>query len=254
MSGIIVYAKQRTGTNFLRSILANTTKAKDLGEIFHTETLSDPENFFSYFSSCGLTLPVIRDEDYCVSVVREYFENISGKYNRFIADIKYNSSFAITPTWFSPVECPIMIRYILKSGYRLIHVTRRDRIAHAVSQLFAEHSGQYHSRPGTEYIEPLSFGKIRLDPLMVRQMIDSYNLEIEYARRYLSNYSNVAEVEYEEISGATSIQKFEIVQRLVGPNTAISAEDFVDAETRRVLPDWREVVENVSEIEGCFLT
>ena len=44
MPGLLILAKQRTGTNWLRSLLAGASTLQDLDEVFHTDTTLVPHS------------------------------------------------------------------------------------------------------------------------------------------------------------------------------------------------------------------
>jgi LPS sulfotransferase NodH len=244
MKGIAVIAKQRTGTNFLRSLLAQSTDGRDCGEVFHTETRGAPANFWGWMERTGNGFPAIRDEDAVRAILRPWLTEIENRFAPPVLDLKYNSLWAVAPTWMTPLDLPVILKMLDLRGWRFVHLTRQNRLDHAMSHILAGKTGVFVTREAVEITE-----RFRVDPKRVALMMKQYEREQAFVGRLLTRLKSRTETTYEALNGAEPAAQETILRDIVA-GTDITFRSLAPARTRKILKDWRENVENLAEIEA----
>src|ERR1035437_5357691 len=130
MRGLIIVARQRTGTNWLRSMLGNSTTGQDLGEIFHPD-LEFKGNFFVWYKEKNIPIPFHRKYDWCCKLFNEYLDFIEGNCAVPVIDLKYHSFNAFAPSWISPTKPPLILQLAMERKYKVIHMLRRNLLENA---------------------------------------------------------------------------------------------------------------------------
>jgi hypothetical protein len=110
MRGLIIVTRQRTGTNWLRSLLARSTTGKNLGEVFHPQ-LTNQGNFFIWYKEKDIPIPFDREFEWCVNLFNEYLDYIEKNCAVPIVDLKYHSFNAFSPSWISPTKTVPKLRF-----------------------------------------------------------------------------------------------------------------------------------------------
>jgi LPS sulfotransferase NodH len=248
MRGVVVYAKQRTGTNFLRSTLSASTTLVDLGEIFHTNTLSDPGNFFTYCNNNQISRDFIREKNWIINVMEDYFDYVEKTFPIPLFDMKYNSVFAFSPSWISPVEIPIFLEIARRRGYFIVHLKRNDRIANAVSLLMADNTGIYHVDRDTS-LPDACLVSTYIAPGIVLDMVTQYDHEYRLAFMHLRGYHHKSTLVYEDLCRWDDKKMVEYIRDVVCEDCDAEFINLGLSRTRKIIPDWRNIIQNAEEIE-----
>jgi hypothetical protein len=109
MRGLLLIARQRTGTNLLRSVLSRSSNLHDANEIFNPDMIEYPGNFWRFFRELYNNIPYMRDMNWIKEVFDAYFDYIEKEIPIPLLDLKYNSFWSLAPTWFSPMMKPEFI-------------------------------------------------------------------------------------------------------------------------------------------------
>lgn len=246
MKGLVVIAKQRTGTNFLRSLLAQSSDARDCGEIFHTETLKAPGNFFAWLGREKRAFPAIRSEQDVRRMFLDYLGFLEERFPVPLLDIKYNSLWALAPTWVTPLDLPVVLKVLNQRGYGFVHLRRLNRLDYAMSHLLAARTGVFVAREAVEIAE-----KYEIDPERVAAMMQQYEREQKFVGRYFNRLRRSTDLAYETLAGAGPEERERILRGLV-EGTDISFRRLGEPRTQKILRDWRENVSNLAAIEARF--
>lgn len=246
MKGLVIIAKQRSGTNFLRSLLAQSSNGCNLGEVFHPGTPEGYGNFFTWMRQTGRDFPMVRELPWVEDTLGAWLDDIEARYPVPILDIKYNSFWAVATTWVSVAERPALFKVLNARGYRFVHLIRENRLDHAMSIYIAARSGVYVSHKDVENAERYDVNVRNL--LRIRE---TYEDEIAHARKVLSHMRRPTEVTYEGLTGADRPELRRTLRQMVA-GTDIEIGQVGAPTTRKILKNWRDNVSNLDEVERAF--
>jgi hypothetical protein len=149
---IILLARQRSGTNPLRSILESHPDIYCFTELFWVydkdskfEVVRRP-NFFYFLEQyakgdVGRLFPD-RHEKLFLDFL-EYLRCFSSK-RYILIDVKYNTTHFFTKPWADNVTSPYLLDLITNYQLRVLNVTRKNYLRYVLSELKAFESGTYH--------------------------------------------------------------------------------------------------------------
>lgn len=247
MYGLVIVARQRTGTHLLRGALSNSTNAYDVSEILHPEIRDIQGNFFKWYFEKNETIPANRSFEWCVKLFDEYIDFLEIECVVPMIDFKYNLFTSFNPTWRSPAELPLLLQRFMKRRYKIIHLIRRSRIETIVSQLIADKSGRFVI---TETEETKDQAPIEINVGEFNYLIKLYERELKYIEPWLSQYVKTSEIYYEDIVEAVDDGSMENFLRRVIEDTDIKFFEYRPATVQKIVPDWRKAVSNAAEIEN----
>lgn len=211
----ILLARQRSGTGALGNVLDQQPKVKYLGEVFHDQRLNEDVNFFNFMmkkvaDSPNQALPSNRSQQ-----LKDFFSFVQeihpGK-ERIIIDVKYRSLHHINGFWHGPREMPTFIRMSREMGLSIIHLTRRNFIKTYVSGLLAEMNKVWHATSAAE----IKVNTIKVDTGRLLNYLNATRNEVEFVTGFLRNYSNVLQLEYEDIFDDRGFIKSEHEEKIAG--------------------------------------
>ncbi|WP_118132835.1 hypothetical protein [Oceanicella sp. SM1341] len=246
MKGLVIVAKQRTGTNFLRSLVADSSNGHNVGEAFHTDTQGADGNFFAWMEREGRDYPLIRKEPELRKLLEDWLDHVEHNFPVPILDVKYNSFWAVSNTWMSMIELPPMLKVLNQRGYKFVHLTRANRLEHALSLVFARETGVYVTFKDVEIN-----GKYTVEPDKLQTMCRQYEREIAFVNGYLRRLRRVEEMTYEDLYGADERALRPVLRKLMA-GTDIVFDKVGEARTKKIVKNWRDNVNNVAEIEAAF--
>ncbi len=161
---IIMLARQRSGTNALKSILGTLPDVSCLGEVFSIKARESAKsqmremNFFNFLVKYanGDVTRIFPDQH--EKLFRDYLGFLRGfSDKRFILiDVKYNQMYFLTQPYARPE--PYLFQLIRKYGLHVLHLTRRNYLRSWLSELKALRSGVWICRADRplEYDRPIS--------------------------------------------------------------------------------------------------
>lgn len=158
MKGIVIVARTRTGTNWLRELLSACSNGRNLGEVMRPD-IRDPVNFFNWFENVHGAMPAHRGESWVTDVLTGYFDYLEANFAVPILDFKYGSFTVFDQSWRSPVAMPLFLKVLVARGYKIVHQRRNSLIENAVSEAVAAITGVYTSmrpdiRPPWSHLMP----------------------------------------------------------------------------------------------------
>ncbi|WP_284266208.1 hypothetical protein [Roseicyclus amphidinii] len=136
---------------------------------------------------------------------------------KILFDVKYPQAFAfgVNGDMDLPMPVPVVLQEFAKLGVPVIHLTRRDVVAQAMSLLVAERSGVYLTRtgedPGDGYVP------IRLSPKDVLTAARRFHHSRVHFETVLSTLGmRVLPLRYEDLSSETGIDVLRSALRFLG--------------------------------------
>jgi hypothetical protein len=245
MPGIAVIARQRSGTNFLRSLIANSSNFTNLSEVFDINARKANENFFRFRELENWSYKPMREAADCVQELSRFFESLEARHPNHLIDIKYNQTMVCIPTYISPTSLLPVFQALQKRKYCLVHLVRENVCASIVSGMVANVSGTFHV-PRTQD-GPAPKVQINLVPEQLISEIGRREREIELFDHLCRWMGNHVRVRYEDISTASAPDLTRLLQNIAkrggGSVTQLGQPAF-----KKGLGHWLDYVENRDEI------
>ena len=147
-----LFARQRSGTGALGSILDQHPELKYAGEVLHPDDRSNGLNFFSYVEADADRMRHFFNPDRRPDIVDKYFTWLSERVHpKFpIIDIKYSSVHHWNTSWQGIVDAPWILRCIREKNFPVLHLKRKNYLETYVSGRLAEENKVWHAKSAEE--------------------------------------------------------------------------------------------------------
>ena len=201
---IILLARQRSGTNALRSILGTHPHIFCLDEVFnlpfrHSEyALTRDTNFFSFLTRYAHAdiYKMFPDKHETLFLdFLEYLRCFSSK-RYIVLDVKYNTTHFLAKTWLDSIVSPYFFELIEAHRLTVFRLTRKNYLRYVVSVLKAWRSGRYLV-PVTDVNH--EDGPIWLEPQYVLNELDKCYREDQIIEQRFSAYDKHLSLDYAEL-------------------------------------------------------
>ena len=153
---IVMVARQRSGTNALRDVLAGHPDIFCTPEVFHAWPSPDAElevetNFFRFLEEHPLG-DVKRSTAFETQerILFDFLEFLRGFTDKryVVVDVKYNSTHHLDGPWRAVSAPPSLFRFMRGGGVRTLNVTRRNYLRWYLSWQKADRNQQWTQRDG----------------------------------------------------------------------------------------------------------
>jgi hypothetical protein len=142
----ILLARQRSGTNPLRSVLGTHPAIACTEEIFNNRPpphywLGLETNYFRFIDKrLGGSLLELLSEDDASNVFLDYLEYVSCFYEKplLLLDVKYNSTHHLNGPWHFITEEPALFEFIKENRMRVLNLTRMNFLRYYLSEMKAQ--------------------------------------------------------------------------------------------------------------------
>jgi len=254
---LVILAAQRSGTNFLRSLLSNTGSFSDMNEIFHVQgSLQQSAPFTNYLAYSRDQIqqdPSLAAPDYnqASELFRKYLQQLEAQIPDSaipLLDVKYNSTHQLNPVFCNPLEPPHFFKVVRELKLPLIHLVRENLLARYASAVVAEATKTfvlYENKPPAPPRLQINISDMMRDLERVRS-------EIEWGRATLKDYGRCLEISYEAISEDADNPLGQIKAALE-KLTGVALPDKLHASTTRLIPSVSAVVQNTDEVRLALL-
>jgi len=148
---IILLARQRSGTNPVRSILESHPDVFCFNEVFNfgdkgsDDPLLRDSNFFNFLETYARgdlnRITPDKHERVFLDFV-EYLRCFSSK-QYIVVDVKYNTTHFLTEQWARNMTRPYLLDLIVRHGLKVLNLTRKNYLRYVLSSEKAWHSGPY---------------------------------------------------------------------------------------------------------------
>lgn len=254
-AGVLIVAKQRSGTNYLRSVLSSGQGIRDLGEVFQPRSRNLQVNanpkYEEWLRHTGNNVGISYDES--VQHAERYLKELVDKYGVVCLDVKYNSCLRVIGTWYSAAEIPPIIAAAIRCNFLVVHLERLNRLEHAVSTAVAEKTGNYVVPVGADVIRTV----YELDIHGLFWIADQYDREVKIVRHWLGlaaerfSRVNILELTYESFSNCNLVELERLVDTIY-EICGVTRKGPVQSFVQKLIPDWRSQVSNWMEVERHF--
>ncbi len=151
----VLLARQRTGTNALRSVLDSHADICCFDEVFKFEDRQSPDpltrasNYFTFLEQYCAGDITRAFPDRHQQIFTDYLAYLRGLTTKrcIVVDVKYNSTHHISGVWRS-LGHPTLFDLITASGVGVIQLTRRNLLRCLISNMKGHASGRYYVREG----------------------------------------------------------------------------------------------------------
>jgi hypothetical protein len=257
-SFIIMLARQRSGTNAVRSVLESHPDIYCHNEVFNlkdVESQDDPllreTNYFNFvrrYANGDLARIHPDQHEKLFLDFLEYLRCFSSK-RYMVIDVKYNTTHFLTQPYKWELA-PYLFHLIQIHGLRVLNVTRRNYLRYVLSTLKAERSGVWAIK-GLQGPPPDAKIRVELDYLFYQlRSCDAENKLIESS---FAPYPNYLAAEYNDIfntgSGALSPAFLDKLSNwLAVPNSYPSPSEY---RKQSSLP-LAQTIENFEEVAAAL--
>lgn len=250
MAGIAVIARQRSGTNFLRTLVANSSDLPNLGEVFDIKYAHFDMNFFGLRAAQGYTEPSPRSRAHCVAELDAYFAYLQQRHPWPMVDIKYNQTMICTATSQSPAETPPLFEVLAARGFGLVHLVREEVCATIVSGHVAQRTGVWHV-PRAAGAEAEPHATVRIEPKTFVGEIQRREREFAIFDDLCADAGRMLRVRYEDANTAGPEQLAALVQDICALGGATFRELGQPA-YKKGLGHWLDYVANGPELVAAI--
>lgn len=281
---IVMLARQRSGTNPLRSVLDKHPDICCIPEIFNTNPTADYDlevatNYFRfverhYRGRSVAEVLSMDDASELFSAYLEYLRCFSDK-RYVLVDVKYNSTHHVRHAWRFISEEPLLFTLLKDNGVRVLHLTRSNYLRYYVSEQKAQATNRWHafdaevvgheawfvrrhkdqsSRPGDL--------RIRLDVDDLMRTLRLCRLENQAVTDSFRDYDRVLSLEYQDVfptsGGPMAETALSAVADWLGvpaelPERRPSHKKQSDLPLDQTVENWDEVVQALGSTEFAGL-
>jgi hypothetical protein len=219
-----MFARQRSGTGALGSVLDRHPQLKYVGEVLHPEDTANEDNFFGFLAANETFSAAFCDPRRRTEVVERYFEWLTERYQPRlpVIDVKYRSLHHWNGSWQGVTEAPWLIRHIKAQNLPVIHMKRKNYLETYISGQLAEENSVWHASSDTKIT-------VRETVVDIKQMCRSLAQTAEEVRLvdlWQSGHRNMLVLEYAMAFDQKGHLKGEVARNL---KTLLKlSEDFVD--------------------------
>lgn len=246
----LLLAAERSGTHFLRSMLAQAPGVAAPVEICNP-TLPDittsPTSYLTYKANA-----IKLDERFSyltshvqTELLNNYITHIRSIYNNkkyVILDIKYSHVHNFQPAWAEFVDRPFILNYAIQKHVKIIHLVRHKPYRNIISNFFAEKSGIWHLTENAANNRIVNSFKINVDRAALEAKALRLCETINLFGKWLSG-CDVATISYEDLSNETA----KCLARL-RDHLGLGADIPAHSQYMKSTPPYSETIVNYSEI------
>lgn len=254
---LCIVAGQRSGTTSFRSLVSGTGRFADLGEIFDTATIGQPESFFGYCRERKLLLTDVLSGPAAERLCKDYLEVLREKAGsqHLLFDVKFNSWGIIRMPWTYMHQEPYFLAFLKYRRARLVFIWRQDIVAQILSDRISASLGKWHNLKAGDAKEP-----VNLDIAEIRERTKLMCLSEGYFHENLKAYPHTLMLCYEKLFNADGTLSQETRKKICGA----MKEDYVfpesslyrrnEIEKSRVVANYAEAVSAAEEMAATYRT
>jgi len=251
-------ARQRSGTNALRSVLESHPDIYCHNEVFSLKDVDSEDdpliretNYFNFarrYANGDIARIFPDQHEKLFTDFLEYLRCFSPK-RYVVIDVKYNTTHFLTPPYKWELA-PYLFHLIQIHGLRVLNVTRRNYLRYVLSTLKAERSGVWTVK-GMQPPPPDAKIRIELDYLFFQ--LKSCDAENKLIENYFALYPNYLSFEYDDIfttrSEALSPVFLETVSNWLGlPNSYPGPSEY----RKQSSLSLAQTIENYDEVAAAL--
>lgn len=261
---VFIIATQRSGTNFLRSLLRNTKVFTDFDEVLHSKVDYSPKSQkdyfdwskFSYFifraskfiSNPRLSIPT---EENITTLFDEYLDFLASQEPSrpfYLLDIKYNSLHHFDPIWQSLISPKYIFELMEERKFRVIHIVRENILDVYLSRIISNLTGNFVATESQE--QPVQ--KIDIDVSDMLWNIQRIEREINLVRQDLESISNSIEISYDSLK-STSNKMPDDMAEIFCDFFSLNLNFGQASEFKKIIGDRWSLIRNANEVREALI-
>jgi hypothetical protein len=149
---IVLLARQRSGTNAIRSVLKQDPELECMPEVFSvygTESRDAAKramNYFTFLQRYAAGDPRRTFPDHHEELFLAYLDYLRGFAEKryVLVDVKSTATQFFTAPWSRNITVPLLLDLIVKYELRVLNITRRNYLRYFVSNAKALDDGRFH--------------------------------------------------------------------------------------------------------------
>ncbi|HXH88703.1 MAG TPA: class I SAM-dependent methyltransferase [Gaiellaceae bacterium] len=253
---IVLLARQRSGTNPLRSVLETHPDIFCFNEVFNfadkdsEDELLREANYFSFLERYGggdVTRTFPDHSERLFLDYLEYLRCLAPKKFKVI-DVKYNTAHFLTDQWPRTLGVPYLFELIQRHELRVLHLLRRNYLRYVVSTEKAWITDRYSSLDGKGAYSDIA---IPIDPQHVLEELERCAREDRLVTEALTGYENLLTGEYAEIFSDGTLRKGFLDQVAEWLGVRAQFRDEPRFTKQSTLP-LRETIENFDDVANVL--
>lgn len=199
----VLLARQRSGTNALRSVLGTHPDIHCFDETFNLAYRTSPDplkragNYFSFLEKYCAGDVTRAFPDRHEQVFADYLAHLAGETPKRLKliDVKYNSTHFLEAPFRSLAD-PTLFPLVRRSGVAVLHLTRRNLLRCFLSHLKAWSSDRYFSPEGVATVPDVTVS-VPIEPLVYQ--LERWAAEDEQVAWAFVDYEHYKRLEYTDV-------------------------------------------------------
>jgi LPS sulfotransferase NodH len=247
---IVLISHERSGSHFLTDMLTSAADVGSVDEVCNFNAVNpqtSKASFLRFRYDRQIESPEFAlkpDSETLTKLLDSYFDHLASfvKADRIWIDIKYGHVHNFEIGWWPSERRPFLLSYLQSRHIKIVHLTRKDALAAAISAYVGERTGVWHVKTETpEHSVP----RIKIPPLKIAH--DAIGLEREKDNFFAWLAENSCfHVEYEQLTSSEQMRNATMTD-LCAFLGLQAGPDFPSTH-RKVTPPLRETVENYDEL------
>lgn len=192
---VVLLARQRSGTHFLRSVLGSHPEVQCWGEILNSREDAIKRFDWNYFSYLARTTDIASyHPDTALHHFEGYIDWLCERSDspNVVIDIKYNSLNHVPVGWVGPASPPAILTWFIERGAKVLRLTRRNLLRHVVSEKLANANKRWHVMEG----ESLKKSTVALQPEAILRRLKVAGQSDAYFDHVLTLYPGLGPEQY----------------------------------------------------------
>jgi hypothetical protein len=248
---LCITAGQRSGTTALRSLIASSGRFQDLGEIFDTSIIDQPESFFGYCRARKLQFTDVMSGPDAEKLCHDYLAMLQHKAGsrNLLFDVKFNSWGEIRMPWTFMHQEPFFLTQLKWKRAKLLFIWRRDIVGQVLSDRISDHIAKWHNLEKSDVDAPFE-----LDVEKIRTRARLLCLSEKYFFHNLRTYPETLMLCYERLfdrAGLLEPQTRDKISVFLGEDLAVPKSSLYHKnrlEQSRTLTNYQQLASAISQV------
>ena len=243
---VFLFARQRSGTGALSSLLNQHPECNYLGEVFGDALEQHPMHYFNWLQGAVSSEPELVLPDHAEVRFQRYLDFLreTVKERVLVLDVKLSQAHHFEPYDRGVSAQPRLFSMVKVSAYPVIFLRRRNLVRTYLSRLSADKSGIWHATGGVKELQ-----KLQVD---TNHLVNSLK-KLAQRERYIDNlvamYPDAVELEYADLFDSATNGLTQKSARALEETLGIKALDALHTKQQKLRPGRLEdIVENCAEV------
>lgn len=248
---IFIIATQRSGSNYLRSLLTSTGMFYDFNEILDPYWEGNLKNTYFYFREQEIkkhpevSIPYPHNVEKLFKDYLAYLEKLQPEHPYHLLDVKYNSLHHFNEIWDG--DWPFLFNLINRNQIPFIHLVRNNVYEVYQSLIIADFNKVYTVEKNKSC--NLKSISIDLDDMLFHIKLLEY--KIDYIRNICKQMPLAMEINYEElVKEKNGIP--ENIKTEFSKVTGIYLKNNISSPLKKMITKPKELIENYDEVMQCL--